>query len=331
MPSSNTDARRVILLVVAAAVLLAAAVASVAVGAVDLAPAQIWHALVVGTGSDTDLVVREIRVPRTILGVCVGAALGCAGALIQTLTRNPLAEPGLLGVTAGAAFALNLGVLAGAAGTQAGQLVLAVVGAATAAVAVYAVGRTSPLRLVLAGVALSAVLLGVSLGLRLMFPDVLDAFRFWSVGSLAGSEGKPLLVPAVVVLAALVGAAVVAGPLTALALGDDVAQALGARVARTRLGVLVLVTLLTGVATAVAGPIAFVGLMVPHLARRFAGGSVRWLLAFSALFGPALLLLSDVGARLLLPTGEVPVAVVTAFVGGPVLIWAVRRYGASAL
>ncbi|MEV4524009.1 MULTISPECIES: FecCD family ABC transporter permease [Micromonospora] len=328
----KTDlSRRAAFLLVSAALLVVAAGASMAVGARPVAPAEVWRALTDFAATTDHLVVRDIRLPRTILGVCVGAALGAAGVLIQTLTRNPLAEPGILGVTAGAGFAINLGVLAGVAGSQAGQLVLAVAGSALAAVAVYAVGRTSPLRLVLAGVALSWVLMGVSLGLRLGFPDVFDRYRFWSVGALAGAERTPLVLPVLVTVAALAAAMVATRPLNALALGEDVAHSLGAHVTRTRVTVLVLVTLLTGVATAVAGPIAFVGLMVPHLARRLAVDSIPWIMAYAMLLGPILLLVADVGSRVLLPTGEVPVSIVTAFLGAPVLIWAVRRYGAAAL
>jgi iron complex transport system permease protein len=296
-----------------------------------VAPAEIWRAFTADAGTDDHLVVRDLRLPRTLLGLAIGAALGVAGALVQTLTRNPLAEPGLLGVTAGAGFAINLGVLFGLADSPAVQLVLSVAGCAAAAILVYAVGRSSPLRLVLAGVALSAVLSGVSLGLRLIWPDVLDEYRFWSVGALAGVTGSPQLLPAVVLFAALAGALLVARPLGVVTLGEDTAQVLGAHVARTRTAVLILVTLLAGAATAIAGPIAFVGLMVPHLARRLAGGSTPWLIGYALIFGPVLLVLADVLSRVLLPTGEVPVAIVTAFIGAPVLIWAVRRYGARSL
>ncbi|GAA3578519.1 Fe(3+)-siderophore ABC transporter permease [Nonomuraea rosea] len=306
--------------------LLAVAVASVCVGAQAIAPAEVWRALT-GGGGEAYLIVHDIRGPRTLLGVCVGAALGTAGTLVQTLTRNPLAEPGILGVTAGAGFAINLGGLLGLAGGQVGQLALAFLGAVLTAVLVYTLGAGSPLRLVLTGVALSAVLAGISLGLRLMLPDVFDRYRFWSVGSLAGHEQVPLTLPAATIVVALVCAALVVRPLTALMLGEEVAQSLGGHVLRTRVSVLVLITLLAGAATAVAGPIAFLGLMVPHLARRPAGGSIPWLMAYTMVLGPVLLLASDIGARVLLPTGEVPVAVVTAFAGAPVLIWAVRRRG----
>ncbi|MEO3785785.1 iron chelate uptake ABC transporter family permease subunit [Actinocorallia sp. B10E7] len=323
--------RRVTILAVSLLLLATAMVASVCVGAQTLAPGEILRAFTDHSGADEHLIVRDVRVPRTFLAVCVGAALGTAGALVQTLTRNPLAEPGILGVTAGSGFAITLGAALGIAGSQFTQLALAFTGAVLAAVFVYAVGRTAPLRLVLAGTALSAVLAGVSLGLRLLLPDVFDKFRFWYVGSLAGREQTSfeLLLAAIVV--ALAGALLVTRPLNAIALGDNVARTLGARVARTRLAVLGLITVLAAAATAAAGPIAFVGLIVPHLARRLATGSIPWLMAYTMVLSPVLMLVSDVLSRVLLPTGEVPVAVVTAFLGGPVLIWAVRRYGTVAL
>ncbi|WP_336214964.1 FecCD family ABC transporter permease [Nonomuraea sp. LPB2021202275-12-8] len=330
MKTDRSGARtyRPVLLAASVVLLLAVAGASVCVGAQALPPAEVWRALAGSASGDEYLIVREVRVPRTILGVCVGAALGVAGTLVQTLTRNPLAEPGILGVTAGAGFAINVGGVLGLAGGQVAQLALASLGAALAAVLVYALGSASPLRLVLTGVAFSAVLSGISLGLRLMLPDVFDRFRFWSVGSLAGHEQAPLALPAGTIAVALLCAALVTRPLNALMLGDEVAQALGGHVLRTRVSVLVLVTLLAGAATAAAGPIAFLGLMVPHLARRVAGGSIPWLMAYTMVLGPVLLVASDIAARVLLPTGEVPVAVVTAFLGAPVLIWAVRRRGA---
>lgn len=323
--------RRGLGLVVAVVALAAVAIASLAVGAQTIAPAEVWRALVDPTGSDAHLVVREVRIPRTVIGICVGAALAISGALVQTLTRNPLAEPGILGVSAGAAFVITVGASLGLAGSQGVQMLLAMLGAAAATVVVYAVGRTSPLRLVLAGVALSAVLAGVTLGMRLINPEVFDRYRFWAVGSLAGREQLPLALPVAAIVAALVVTALVARPLEALALGEQIAGTLGVHVVRTRALVLLLVTVLAGVATAMAGPIAFVGLLVPHLARRLAAGSIPWLLALSLVLGPVLLVGSDVISRILLPTGEVPVAVVTAFVGAPALIWAVRKYGAAAL
>ncbi|PWW67078.1 iron complex transport system permease protein [Actinokineospora spheciospongiae] len=330
-PARSRSGARGVWLLLALAVLAAVAVLSLAVGAHTIAPAGVLRAVFEPTGSSDDLVVRDIRAPRALLAVAAGAALGVAGVLVQVLSRNPLAEPGILGVSTGAGFAITVGSALGATATAAGQLVLAVVGSVLAMALVYAVGHRSPLRLVLAGVALSSVLTGVSLGLRLLLPDVFDEYRFWVVGSLAGREQAPTLLPLLAIAAALLGALLLSRQLNTVALGEAVAHTLGVNVAGVRAGALVLITVLAGAATAVAGPILFVGLIVPHLARRVAGGSVPWLVVFAAVLGPVLLLVSDIGSRVLLPVGEVPVAIVTAFLGGPVLIWAVRRYGAAPL
>lgn len=308
------------------------AVLSIGIGARPVAPGEVVRALFDYQGSNDDhVIVRDVRAPRALLAIAVGAALAVAGALIQTLARNPLAEPGILGVTAGAGFSVTIGSALGLTANQAGELGFAVVGSVVAALLVVAVGRHSPLRLVLAGVALTAVLNGVALGLRLMLPDTFDAYRFWSVGSLAAREQAPMALPMTVIALALIGALLLSRALNALSLGETVAHTLGANVGRVRVAALVLITVLSGAATAVAGPILFVGLIVPHLVRRPAGGSVPWLILYTMVLGPILLLVADIGSRVLLPTGEVPVAIVTAFLGGPMLIWAVRRYGAGSL
>ncbi|MFD9946883.1 FecCD family ABC transporter permease [Nonomuraea sp. NPDC059023] len=328
---AGTITGRGAVLVAGVALLALAAVVSVGIGAHAVAPAEVVRALFAFDGSPDHSIVRDVRLPRALLGVGVGAALAVAGVLIQTLSRNPLAEPGVLGVTAGAGFAMTMGAALGLATTPTSELVLSGGGAALAAVLVYSVGRASPLRLVLTGVALSAVLAGLSLGLRLMLPDVFDRFRFWSIGSLAGREKDPFALTLVLIVLAVAGALLLSRPLNAVALGETVARTLGASVTRVRLAALLCITVLAGAATAAAGPILFVGLIVPHVVRPLARGSVPWLTAYSAVLGPILLLVSDMGSRVLLPTGEVPVAIVTAFLGGPVLIWAVRRYGAGTL
>jgi iron complex transport system permease protein len=311
--------------------LVVVAIVSVGVGAHAIAPGEVVRALLGGGTPSDRLVVTDVRLPRASLAVGVGAALAVSGVLVQALSRNPLAEPGLLGVTAGAGFAIAVGSALGVAASAPAELLLAVLGAVSAAALVYAVGRRSPLRLVLTGVALSSVLLGVTLGLRLLLPETFDVYRFWSVGSLAGREQAPTTVPLVVIGLAVLGSFAVSRQLNVIALGEPVARTLGANVARIRAVTLLLVTVLAGAATALAGPILFVGLIVPHLARRLAGSSVPWLTAFAVVLGPILLLVADIGSRVLLPTGEVPVAIVTAFLGGAVLIWAVRRYGAAPL
>ncbi|MEV3949835.1 FecCD family ABC transporter permease [Streptomyces halstedii] len=307
------------------------AVLSMGVGARPVPPAEVVRALLDYQGTDDHVIVRDVRLPRSLLAVAVGAALAVAGALIQTLARNPLAEPGILGVTAGAGFAITVGSALGLAVGQAGELGFAIVGSVLAALLVAAVGRRSPLRLVLTGVALTAVLSGVALGMRLMLPDVFDTYRFWSVGSLAAREQAPLALPLTAIVVCLLGALLLSRALNALTLGENVAHTLGAGVGRVRGLALVLITVLCGAATAVAGPILFVGLIVPHLVRKPAAGSVPWLILYTMVLGPVLLLIADIGSRVLLPTGEVPVGIVTAFLGGPMLIWAVRRYGAGSL
>ncbi|ACZ87894.1 FecCD family ABC transporter permease [Streptosporangium roseum] len=329
--ATGTATTRSLVLVAGLAVLVVVAVVSVGVGSHSVAPVEVVRAFFSFDGSGDHTIVRDIRLPRAVVGIGVGAALGVAGVLIQTLSCNPLAEPGILGVTAGAGFAMTAGAALGLATSPGAELVLSSVGAALATLLVYSVGRTSPLRLVLTGVALSAVLAGISLGLRLMLPDVFDRYRFWSVGSLAGREKDPVFLPLLLIGLAVVVALLLSRPLNAVALGENVARALGANVNRVRLAALGCITVLAGAATAVAGPILFAGLIVPLAIRPLARSSIPWLTAYAAVFGPILLLVSDMGSRVLLPTGEVPVAIVTAFLGGPVLIWAVRRYGAGSL
>nr|WP_281363816.1 iron ABC transporter permease [Nocardioides daedukensis] len=311
------------------ALLVAALLLSLTVGKGDVGVAESLRALLAPDPTDNaHITVRTVRVPRAMLAVLVGAALALSGALVQTLTRNALAEPGLLGVTAGASFAVVVATQFFDASGQAVILVVAFAGATLAAFAVQAVGGADPLRLVLAGVALTAVLAGFSIGIRLMDPETFDVYRFWSVGSLAGREQAPLLVPCVVLLVAL-GAALLLGPaLSAVMLGDDVAHGLGVSVAQIRVLTLLVATVLAATATAVAGPIMFVGLIVPHVVRRVAQGSITWLMALCLIVGPLLMIVADILSRVLLETGEVPVAILTAVIGGPVLIWVVRRHGA---
>lgn len=316
--------------IIALGLLFAGLVWSLSIGQGEVPVPSVVSALLDRDRLEADhVIVWSIRMPRTVLAVTVGVALAVAGGLVQVLTRNPLAEPGVLGVTFGASFAIVVATWVGLAGGQVRQMVIATVGAALATAVVYGVGRVDPLRLVLAGMALSVLLAGLSLGIRLVDEDAFDEHRFWSVGSLAGRDQQPLLVPIVVIAGAAVAALLMARPLGAIELGDDVASGLGVPIAVTRSIVLLVATVLAGVATAVAGPIAFAGLIVPHLARRFANGSVGWLLVLCALLGPALLVAADTVGRVLLPTGDVPVAIVTAFIGGPVLIWVVRRHAGA--
>lgn len=318
-------------LLVALVLLLVAVTASLAVGSREIPLGTVVDALRGAGGNAQDvLVVRELRVPRTLVGIAVGVALGLSGALMQALTRNPLADPGLLGVNAGAAAAMVTAV--GVLGlTSRLQLVwAAVAGAAVVSVLVYLLGATgrggaTPVRLALAGTAISAALYAYVSGMVLLDTRTFDRFRFWQVGTLAGHD---LTVVAQLLPFFVVGTALAlsqARALNALALGEDSGRALGAHVGRTRVLTAVAVTLLCGAATAAAGPIAFVGLAVPHLVRALTGPDQRWVLPLSCLVSPALLLVGDVLGRVVVRPGELEVSIVTAVLGAPVLIALVRR------
>jgi len=277
-----------------------------------------------------------VRFPRVIAGLVCGAALGAAGMAMQALTRNPLADPGILGVNAGAAFAVTIGALL--AGRADGALLafLAFPGAALASVAVFALGgglrgNASPVRLTLAGAALGALLVSLVTALVLMRGESLEVVRFWVVGSLAEARTRPLLVMSI---GAVAGGAVllaVATKLEALALGETLSRGLGTRPRQVQAAVLVAVTLLTGAAVAIAGPIAFLGLMVPPIARRIAGASLRPGILASAMLGAAVLLLADVAGRLLFAPAEIQAGIMTALIGGPVFVLLARRLSPGAI
>ncbi|MGC4789886.1 FecCD family ABC transporter permease [Micromonospora sp. DT178] len=322
--------RRLAVIVAAAVVLGLAVLASFALGSRALAVDEVWRALVAPDGGEAATIVRELRMPRTALGLAVGLALAVAGVLFQALTRNPLAEPRILGISAGASFGVVLAISVFGVGTLAGYVWFGIAGALGAGVLVFAVAAkaregASPVTLALVGAALDASLASVVYALLSMDARTFEEYRFWMVG---GLTGRDLTVAAQVlpfVLAGLVLAALVARGLDALALGDDVARGLGHRIGLVRLGGGVAAVLLTGAAVAAAGPIAFVGLAVPHLARALVGADHRWTLAVSALLGPALLLGADVVGRLVAPPGEVPAGIVTALIGAPLLAFLVRR------
>ncbi|MDR6867488.1 iron complex transport system permease protein [Microbacterium resistens] len=316
-------------LVVALAVLGAACLASIAVGSALLPPDVVLRALTAPDGSLSQITVTEVRVPRTLLGIAVGAALGVAGALMQALTRNPLADPGLLGVNGGAAFAVSAGVVLFGLVHISDYLWWAFGGAVIACLLVYAIaararGGATPVRLTLVGMALSAVFLGMSTMLTLIDPRTFDRMRFWGVGSITDRPAGTLATIAPFVVAGVVLALLCTRALNALALGDEVARSVGVRIGLTRLTGFVSIVLLCGAATAAAGPIAFIGLMIPHAVRRLTGPDQRWIVPYALVLAPALVLLSDTIGRLIVWPAELQLGVVTALVGGPVLIALVR-------
>jgi len=333
----HSPARRTVALTVLLVLVVAAIWLSLAVGSRPVDLGTVWRALTGGdvAGPDRAAVVG-LRVPRTVLGIAVGAGLAVAGGLMQGLTRNPLADPGILGVTSGAAFAVAMGVVVVGVTRPSGYVWFAFAGALAATLAVYLIGsagrsHAGPVQLTLAGVAISAVLTGVVGALRLADQERFAVLLTWESGSFQ-ARGWAVILPVLPFIGVgLVLAALVAAALNTLGLGEDLATALGTSVRLTRGLSIAAITLLAGGATAMAGPITLVGLMVPHIVRWLVGPDQRWILGLSALAGPVLVLLADVAARVLLWPGELPVGVVTAFIGAPVLIALVRRRKASGL
>lgn len=304
-------------------------VASLVLGVRTIAPGQVWAALVPGAaGHDParadQAVVLQLRVPRTVLGLLAGTALGCVGTVIQGITRNPIADPGLLGITPGASLAVVAAVSFLGVTTPRGFVWFAFAGAALAALVVFAIGRAQPVRLALVGAALTAIITPLIALLLLRDVQAFDRYRFWAVGSLAARDLSivgalwPFLVVGVLLTVAL------ARRLTLLAMGDDVAASLGQDLRVTRALAAAAIVTLAGVATAFAGPIALVGLVVPHAARRLVGTDYRLLTPVAALLGPVILLGADVIGRLIVPGAELEAGVVAAFVGAPVLVAVAR-------
>ncbi|GGW53175.1 FecCD family ABC transporter permease [Streptomyces xantholiticus] len=323
-------ARRIGWTAAAVTALLLAVLFSLAVGARPVAPSAVLDAVLNGGDSADAEVVRELRVPRTLIGLMVGAALALAGTALQGITRNPIADPGILGISQGASVGVVLAIAFAGVHTLAGYVWFAFAGAAIASVAVYAIaargrGGATPVKLALGGAAINALLVSVTTGVLTTKAAALDEFRFWQVGSVSGRDAEVvdqiwpfLLVGAVLVMA-------VARGLDALALGEDVAKGLGQNVATVRIAGGVGATVLTGVGVAAAGPIAFIGLAVPHIARAIVGSDHRWVLPMAALIGPVMLLVSDVIGRIVFPPSEVPAGVMTALIGVPFLVGLVRR------
>lgn len=315
---------------VAAGVLLCAAVLlSVSIGGQPSSLAEAWHAVVTPTGTTMDVTIRELRWPRTVMAVITGICLGVAGALVQGHTRNPIADPGLLGINQGAALAIVAVTAVAGQVAPLPQALLAFTGALVASVLVFLIGSAArhgatPVTLILAGAAVTALCAGLVSGIVLLDEEALDTLRFWQVGSLAGrSDVLPAIWPFVV--AGVGFAALNARSLNALALGEDTATALGISVLRSRIAGIAAITLLAGSAVTLAGPIAFAGLLVPHIARAVGGVDYRRLLPLSAVTGAIVLLLADTAGRLIARPGEISVGVVLAVIGAPFFVYLARR------
>ncbi|MFD6426785.1 FecCD family ABC transporter permease [Streptomyces sp. NPDC060198] len=332
--ATNARRRRVVGIGVLALIVVLAGVASLAVGARALSPADVWHGLFAEPDADRRLteirlIVRTVRVPRTVLAIVAGVALGVGGSLIQGFTRNPIADTGLLGVNSGASFAVvaAIGLLGFAGPFQ--YVWFGFLGAAVAGVVVFGLssvgrGAGNPLTLALAGQGVTVFLAAMTTAVALSDQKSLNALRFWNAGSVAG-VGFDVIWPLTGFMAVgLVLALTTLPALNLLNLGEDVARGLGVNIALSRTVGILAITLLAGAATAACGPIAFLGLMVAHIARHLTGPDYRWLVPYAGLLGAVVLLVCDIVGRLVVRPGELAAGVVVALLGAPffaVLVW----------
>ncbi|MEW2393851.1 iron ABC transporter permease [Streptomyces venezuelae] len=336
VPRGATESRRrrVVGLGILAAVLVIAAAVSLAVGARALTPAEVWHGLFAGPESDQRLteirlIVQTVRVPRTVLAVVAGIALGVGGALIQGYTRNPIADTGLLGVNAGASFAVVTVVALFGFSNPFQYVWFGFLGAAVSGVVVFGLasigrGAGNPLTLALAGQGITVFLAAMTTAVSLSDTQSLNALRFWNAGSVAGVDFDVIWPVTAFIAVGLVLALTTLPALNLLNLGEDVARGLGVNIAVSRTVGILAITLLAGAATAACGPIAFLGLMVAHVARYLTGPDYRWLVPYAGLLGAVVLLVCDIVGRLVVRPGELEAGVVVALLGAPffaVLVW----------
>ncbi|THD71510.1 iron ABC transporter permease [Phenylobacterium sp.] len=309
-------------------VLLAAAIASLFLGRVNISPAELWAGIVSPHASLAGVVVTELRLPRTVLAIVVGAALGLSGAVLQGLLRNPLAEPGLLGVTNGAALGAVIAIYFGLANVFAlATPLLGLVGAMGAGALTFAFGRTSSLTLILAGAAVSS-LMAAFLAMALNFaPSPYAAYEMsiWMLGSFSEKSWDHVLLAGPFILAGMAILSTMGRAIDALTLGEVQAQSLGIRVDRTRVLILLGVGLAVGAATSVVGSVGFIGLVAPHLVRPFVGHQPSRTMLPSVLLGAALLLLADIGTRVIHTNTELRLGVITSLIGAPFFFWLLLR------
>jgi iron complex transport system permease protein len=316
-------------LLVGGAVLLLCLLASIRFGAAEIGTGDVIAAFTNYTGTEEELIIRTVRVPRALIAALVGASLAVAGAIMQGLTRNPLADPGILGIEAGAALAVVGAVLLLGASSLSTYALFALLGAGITAITVYSLGSLgrggmSPMRLTVAGAAFGALLSSLTMAILVLNQRTLDEIRFWLAGSVADRDLELLLQVLPYILVGLLLAFALSRHLTTLTLGEDVAAGLGQRTALVKIAAAAAVILLAGSSVSIAGPIAFVGLVIPQIARFFVGVDYRWILPYTALLGAILLVSADIAARLILSSQELPVGVMTALVGAPVFIYLVR-------
>ncbi|MCG6137714.1 MAG: iron ABC transporter permease [Nostoc sp. LLA-1] len=316
-------------LVLGLIILLISLVYSVTLGAAEIPLRQILASFVTFDGSYDHLVIQTVRLPRSLVALLVGAALAVSGALMQGLTRNPLADPGILGIESGAALAVVATIFVFGSSSLGVLTVVAFLGAGVTAMLVYFLGSLgrggpTPLNLTVAGAALTALISSLTTAILIVSQRTLEEIRFWLAGSLAGRDFNILLQALPFVVIGLVVAFALGRQITTMSLGEDVAKGLGQQTAWVKIMTAISVVLLAGSSVSLAGPIGFIGLVVPHMVRFFIKVDYRWILPYSALLGATLLLIADIAARILLKPQELPVGVMTALVGAPFFVYLVK-------
>nr|WP_235355320.1 iron ABC transporter permease [Aliterella atlantica] len=313
-------------LIVGLAILLICFIHSVRLGAIDIPLGQILASFIAFDGSDNHLIVQTIRLPRSLVAILVGSSLAVSGALMQGLTRNPLAEPGILGIESGAALFVVATIFIFGSSSLSILTLAAMLGAAATAIVVYGLGSlarggATPLNITVAGAAITALISSLNTAILILSQQTLEQIRVWLAGSLNGVDVNILLQVLPFASVGLIFAFALGRQITTISLGEDVAKGLGQQANWVKILTAISVVLLAGSSVALAGPIGFIGLVVPHIVRFFIPADYRWILPYSAITGATLLLVADIAARVLLKPQELPVGVMTALVGGPFFIY----------
>jgi iron complex transport system permease protein len=304
-------------------------IASIAWGTANIAYSDIYQAFTAFDGSTNHLIIRTVRLPRSLIAMLVGASLAVAGAIMQGLTRNPLADPGILGVNAGAALAVVVGTFILGSGSTNIYTWYAFAGAAVSAVSVYLLGSLgrgglTPFNLTIAGAALTAFISSITSGILILSQRTLEEIRFWLAGSVAGRDMNLLLQVLPYICVGLILAIALSKQITILSLGEDTARSLGQSTALIKILAAISIILLAGASVAITGPIGFVGLIVPHIVRLFVGIDYRWILPYSAILGAIIMISADLCGRLVIQPSELPVGLVMPLIGAPFFIYLIR-------
>ncbi|KQL34862.1 iron ABC transporter permease [Psychrobacillus sp. FJAT-21963] len=326
----KSKGQRLLGLIIAVSLLVLLMCASIVYGYTETSWKMILDAFQNNNGSNEHIVIETVRLPRALIAAAVGSSLAISGVLMQTLTKNPLASPGIFGVNAGAGFAVVLAVTLFSVSNLQAFTWISFLGAAVAAIAVYTIGATgreglTPMKLTLAGAAMSAMFASFTQGFLVINEAAFEQVLFWLAGSVEGRKMEILLNVLPYLLLGWLGSIIIASKMNVLSMGEDVAKGLGVNTGFLKIIVAIIVILLAGGSVAIAGPIGFIGIVVPHLTRFIVGIDHRWLIPFSGVLGGILLLVADILARYIIMPQEIPVGVMTAIIGTPFFIYIARK------